>query len=59
MPANDTVLTKIPNSMCDPYCTLSVPLWVGASSIEAYAVSDQSQCVAGPSSMDLVPVVRR
>ncbi|CAN8104888.1 unnamed protein product [Discula destructiva] len=41
-PANDTALTKIPNSMCDPYCTLSVPLWVGASSIEAYATVPNS-----------------
>lgn len=37
-PANDTALTKLANSMCDPYCS-STTLWVGGSTIEAYAVS--------------------
>lgn len=36
-PVNDTSITKLANDACDSYC--STTLWVGASSIAAYAVS--------------------
>lgn len=37
-PANETALTKLPNSSCDPYCATT--LWVGGTTIDAYAVSN-------------------
>lgn len=37
-PVNDTAITKLANDACDSYC--STTLWVGASSIAAFAVSE-------------------
>lgn len=36
-PANSTSVSRLANNQCDPYC--STTLWVGGSSIAAYAVS--------------------
>lgn len=54
-PANETKLTVLPLSMCDPYCE-STTLFVGGSTIAAYAVSpllslSPEHCSPDPSSV--------